>query len=275
MILGIDAGNEDTKVCGPFGISKFASAIGPYRERNLRQTFGEDDMEFEYEGRKGFAGTLVKFECDWVNTRKGDSKAHFEAKLRVLLAIHRYGDDKEYDIVVGQPISTHSPEQKQAIKKMLLGDHELTVNGSKKAFTIRQVEVAAEGGSASLADPKKGLVRIIDIGSGTVNFATLYDMRYVDRDSFTVSVGMATARNKNYADMAQGIANEALQRWKDSDYIRLVGGGAEVLYPYLKEYFPNCEVLTPKIQSAEMIQMVHPVYANAVGFYQIAVKIYG
>jgi plasmid segregation protein ParM len=275
LILGIDAGNEKTKVVTEKGVSLFESSMGEYRERKLIQRFGEDDMIFEYEGRKWFAGTIAQYECEFGGARKGDSKAHEEAKLRILLAIHRYSNETVNDIVVGQPISTHSESEKLKIKDMLKGTHYLKVdygNGFlEKKIVIRNVEVAAEGSSASLSDPKRELTRIIDIGSGTVNFATVTNMRYVDRDSFTERFGLATVRTNDLEAIARKIANVALNRWNEHDYVRLCGGGAIPLYPYLKQYFSNCDLLRPVFQN----QYHEPTFANAIGFYRIGTMIYG
>ncbi|KYD30044.1 ParM/StbA family protein [Geobacillus sp. B4113_201601] len=275
MILGIDAGNEKTKVVTEKGVFLFESSMGEYRERKLIQRFGEDDMIFEYEGRKWFAGTIAQYECEFGGTRKGDSKAHEEAKLRILLAIHRYSNETVNDIVVGQPISTHSESEKIKIKDMLKGTHFLKVdygNGFlEKKIVIRNVEVAAEGSSAILSHPQKNLVRIIDIGSGTVNFATILNMRYIDRDSFTERFGLATVRTNDLEAIARRIANVALAKWNEHDYVLLCGGGAKPLYPYLKQYFSNSNLLLPIHNN----QYHEPTFANAIGFYRIGEMLYG
>jgi plasmid segregation protein ParM len=262
MFMGIDAGNNETKVCTMHGCHKFPSDLGEYRDRNLVQSFSDDDMIWEYEGRKGFAGTLAKFESEFGESMRGDTKAHFDAKLRVLLAIHRYSNETEHNLVVGQPIGRHTPDEKKKIKDMLMGRHELTVNGVRKVFVIRKCEVAAEGATAGLLNPSKGIVRVIDIGSGTVNFGTVHDMRFVDRDSFTVSYGMNTVKNLQPEAMARMIAIKALNKWSKEDTVRLCGGGAFALYNPMKEYFPNVEIIPD------------PVFANAKAFYEIARKVY-
>jgi plasmid segregation protein ParM len=276
MILGIDAGNEVTKICGQYGVDKFLSDIGEYRERRLVQTFDDDDMIWEYDGRKGFAGSLARFESEFGGSMRGTSKAHFDAKIRVLLAIHRYVDNTngDYRIVVGQPIETHTDDAKQAIRDMLIGTHELTVNGKRKVIRINRVEVAAEGGASAMADPRKGLMRIIDIGSGTINYATLNNMRYVDRDSFTDAFGMSTNKSADLEAMARRIASRALNKWDTTDYVRLAGGGADVLLPYIREHLVNTEVLRPKVRFGDSIKLIDATYANAVGFYEIARRLY-
>lgn len=276
MFLGIDGGNENAKLCGPYGVARFSSELGEFRERNLIQRFSDEDMVVEYEGKKYFAGTLAKYESRLGGSRKGGSKAHHDAKLRILIAIHRYADDHVYDIIVGQPIGTHTPEEKEKIQNMLIGRHEITINDITKRFLIRSVNIAAEGASAAVADPKQGLFRIIDIGSGTINYATLNDMRYIDLESTTENIGLATVKSNDYGAISRTIANKALDNgWSINDDIYLVGGGAEILLPHLKEEFNKCQLLKPKVKVGNGIQLVNPIYANAAGFYTLAVKKYG
>ena len=46
---------------------------------------------------------------------------------------------------------------------MLLGEHELIINGKKKEFYVENVEVSAEGAVAYFTTEKEYLTRIIDI----------------------------------------------------------------------------------------------------------------
>jgi plasmid segregation protein ParM len=124
-------------------------------------------MIVEYEGGKYFAGTLAKYESEFGGRMMGDSKAHEDCKLRILIALHRIRFDT-YQLVVGQPISRHNREEKEKIKQMLRGHHSITINERPRSFLIDKVEVAAEGGSAFWSCVQDGLIRIIDIGSGTV-----------------------------------------------------------------------------------------------------------
>jgi plasmid segregation protein ParM len=269
MIVGVDGGNNEVKVAGPLGLDKFCAAIGEYQERNLENNHG-DGMVWEYNGRKGFAGTLALIESDFGGSIMGDSKAHDDAKIRVLLALHRYSNSTTYEIVVGQPISKHTPEEKAAIKKMLTGTHTLTVNGVTKTFTITKCEVAAEGGAAFLSNPVHGLHRIIDVGSATVNCATLLNLRYVNRDSKTLPFGFNTIRNKDLNELARGIYSRMSKRWKKDDSVFLVGGIAEMLLEPIREYFPNAQLLRPVLRN----EYHSPIYANAIGFYNIGRALY-
>jgi len=269
MIIGVDAGNYEVKVVHQRGVDRFPSDIGEYRERNLKQKFSEDDMIALYKGRNYFAGTLAKYESEFNARIMGDSKAHADAKLRILIALHRAGHDV-YKIIVGQPIEKHTEDEKDQIKNMLRGSHSIVINGDKREFFISQVEVAAEGGSAFWAMPQDGIVRLIDVGSGTINCATLYDMRYIDKDSFSIPIGMNTTKTKNYEALARTIAAETGKKWGYQDVVKVVGGAAEKILPYIRGYFPLAETVCPIVDG----KTLEPVFCNAVGFYRIGVNIY-
>lgn len=270
MLLGIDAGNARVKVCGPAGAIDFDAALGEWRQRNLVNSHGADDMEVEYGGKRYFAGSLARSESEFGGAMMGDSKAHEEARIRVLLAAARY-EVQTCRIVTGQPIGKHGAAEKDRIISLLRGDHALTVNGKRHRISIGDVKVAAEGAAAFWSAPQPGLIRIVDVGSGTVNCATVLDQRYVDRDSFTLTYGFDSTKSSDRGAMADGIAREALKKWGRGDRVYLVGGGAESIAPHLQKYFPMAEILRPTFGGGQL----HPVYANAVGYYALARGLYG
>jgi plasmid segregation protein ParM len=85
MRLGIDAGNYKVKIAGERGVIDFISAIGEARQINLQQIHGQDDMYFQYEGETGFAGSLALYESEFGGSLMGETKAHTDTKLRVLI----------------------------------------------------------------------------------------------------------------------------------------------------------------------------------------------
>jgi plasmid segregation protein ParM len=275
MIVGIDAGNHNVNVFDGEKLDCFRATIGEWRERTLRQKHGKDDMEVEWNGRKLFAGTLAVYESEFGGSLGGDTKAHDDGLLRVLIALHRLNNDREYCIVVGQPIKKHTDDEKQKIKTMLMQEHEIIINGVGRTFTIKRVEVAPEGSAAFWAMPQMGLVRIIDIGSCTVNLATVHDKRYIDKSSDTLDFGVDARKTTDNKAMARAIATRALQMWKSHDNVQIVGGDAEFFQPHITEFFPNSRVMKPVIQTSGKATIVHPVYANAIGNYQIARGVYG
>jgi plasmid segregation protein ParM len=272
MIIGIDAGNNEVKVAGPLGLDRFHSAIGEFRERNIKDTHGKDDIVFQYQNRKGFAGSLALAESEFSGSLMGDSKAHEDAKLRVLIALHRYSQTtNNFQLLVGQPISKHSDQEKRIIKEMLKGYHEISINGVTKSFMISNAEVAAEGGTAFWSRPVDGLIRIIDIGSGTVNCATLNNKRYIDKDSFTLTFGMNTVRTRDLTEMARGIVTQTSKKWDLNDQVYLVGGAAKQLLPHIQKFYRFSSLLNPVFEGKEQ----DPIFANAIGFYNIGTAVYG
>ncbi len=274
MIIGIDAGNYEVKAISPTGSDKFPSEIGEYRDRRLEQTFSADDMIVEHQGKKFFAGTLARYESEFAGSMMGGTKAHNDTLLRVLLALARQDSDK-FKVIVGQPIGGHVEGEKDRIKAILSGWHAIKVNGKTRRFYCERIEVAAEGGAAFWAAPRDGLTRIIDIGSATINCATLIDGgKYVDRDSFTLPFGMNTTKSRDLAAMARAISVEALKKWAHNDPIFVAGGAAKAVTPFLQQHLPCAEILRPHLKLNGQYRQLDPVFANAVGFYRIGEVVY-
>ncbi len=266
------------KVIGPFGADKFRTNICDWFERDIEETFGTDDMEFEIGGRKGFAGTIAMYEDEFGNgATYGDTKAHEDTKIRVLLAINRYLNKycpniNRIAVVVGQPIKNHKDNEKNKIKNMLLGEHRIKVNNKTRTFFIENVRVVPEGTAAFWSRPQDGLVRIIDIGSGTVNAATMIDKRHINTASDTFNFGMETIKNKeDYQTVSRGIIrNTTKLKWQKTDKIYICGGASEGIAPYIIEHYHNAELLIPQFANGNGVKILTPIFANAVAFYNIA-----
>ncbi len=271
LILGVDAGNYNAKTAGPHGLDTYRTAICDWFERDIAERYGDDDMEFEVNRRKGYAGSIAAVEDQFGGLSMfGDSKAHDDTLVRVLLAIYRY--QTKYDcggqpvaIVTGQPIIAHKPTEKSKLQALLLGTHDVKVNGKHRRITIEEVGVAAEGSAAIWSNPTKGLVRIIDVGSGTVNCATISDMRHVNTASSTFNFGMETVDDKHdLATNARGIirATTAL-KWRRSDAVYVCGEIASEILPHLRTHYMHVQTVCAT-----------PLYANAIGYYEIARRTY-
>lgn len=280
LILGIDAGNHRAKVAGEYGIDSYRTAICEWFERDIVEMHGKDDMEFEIDGRKGFAGTIAVYEDEFGGgSMFGDSKAHEDTKIRVLLAIHRYIEKycpgvENISLVTGQPIVTHKDTEKKKIIKMLEGTHEFTVNGQWRRIYVHDVAVGAEAGGAYWASPEAGTVRVIDVGSGTVNCATVINKKYINNASDTFNFGMETVNNKDdLASVARGIIRGTTKlKWNKNDSVYVCGGIAKEILPYIADHYPSAELLSPLLQSDRTVTVADPVFANAIGFYNLARK---
>jgi plasmid segregation protein ParM len=265
MYVAIDPGNCNTKYFDGKDLNIFPSAIGINSlHRNLKKILGRNEFEWEYEGKSGFAGALAVDESEYVESRKDDSKAHFDALMRTLIALHQFGREPIFDIVVGQPISTHNDVEKLAIKAMYEKRHELTVNGKRKIIFIRRCEVSPEGAAAGLlVAPDIGTIRVMDIGSGSVNYATIKDRGFNNRGSWTFNEGMESKDTLDKESFVRQVCTKAInKKWGKNDPLYLCGGGAK-LQPLISEYFAKAQLIPD------------PLFANVKAFYLIAGKLYG
>lgn len=278
LILGVDAGNHKAKVIGGYGADSFRTNICDWFERDVEETFGPDDMEFEIDNRKGFAGSIALYENEFgTGATYGDTKAHEDTKIRILLAIYRYIDRYKLNVrkvflVTGQPLVKHKNSEKEKIINMLEGEHKFIVNGEQTNFTIESVRVSPEGSAAFWSKPDHGLIRIIDIGSGTVNMATIQDKHHIHKSSGTMNVGMETLRNQtDYVSISRAIFQQSTKlKWNKNDKILLCGGPTAIMLEPLQQHFANIELLQPKLKRQYDLIQLEPVYANATGFYNLA-----
>lgn len=153
-----------------------------------------------------------------------------------------------------------------------------TVNGVKQRITIEEVGVAAEGSAAFWSSPSRGTVRIIDIGSGTINCATIVDKRHINTASATFNFGMETAgESVNLPEIARAIIKATTQlKWRKGDVVYICGDAAGALLPYIIAHYGQAQVISPLLRLANGgVEVLAPVYANAVGNYEIARLTYG
>lgn len=284
LILGVDAGNYMGKVVGCYGEETFRTSLCEWFERDIHENFGEDDMEFIISGRRGYSGTIASYEDEFgIGSVYGDTKAHEDTKIRVLLAIYRYIEkycpgEENVKIVTGQPIVSHKEEEKSKIIDMLIGGHVLQVNGNRVKVNVKDVKVGAEGSSAFWGDVGEGKIRIIDVGSGTVNCATIENRKHIHTGSGTFNFGTETIKNpSNKEGLARGIVRATtLLKWDREDKVYVCGGVAEEVVCFIRGQYKNAVELTPKlVDNYGSIKELEPIYANAVGFYELAKMVYG
>ena len=277
--LGVDGGNTVIKVFGEKGEYKISARLGEFRAMSAEKKLGENDIIFEYKRRKGFAGTLAESESEFDYSLGTESKAHEDIAIRVLLGICKYTDESDFEIVVGQPISSHTATEKALIKGFLLGEHDFVINNVLRHINIQKVEVSAEGAAAYWAHPEEGVIHILDIGSNQVNAATFIDGNYQDKTSFSITeFGTETNITNDVEAMTKAIYSRCYRRkWRPAEKVKIVGGRASAFVTPFAQYFDNVSALSPKLptSSNSKIRLLSPIYANAVGFYNIAEAVYG
>ena len=265
LILGIDAGNYEGKTAGLYGVDAWYTNISASKERKVIEVFGEDDMEFVVNGRKGIAGSIAKYESRFGSKGMyGASKAHWYTEVRVLLSIYRYAvkygvSANNVSIVVGQPYVVHTDALKAELKSMLQKSHAITVNGENMTINIEEVGVAPEGVGAFWGNTQEnGTCKVVDVGSGTVNAISFEDYRVTNYNSNTLNYGTEVITEMD--ELAIGIIQDTTALgWSSADRVLICGGSATEMLPHLQAHYGKAVLLSAQ-----------PKYANAVGFYTLA-----
>ncbi|MFT8320097.1 MAG: hypothetical protein ABF649_04260 [Bacillus sp. (in: firmicutes)] len=159
---------------------------------------------------------------------------------------------------------------------MLGGRHVFGINREQKEIIIHDVKVAAEGSMAYWSADLGDNALIVDIGSGTVNAAQIRDRKHINRSSDTFNFGTDTINRKDdYYSLARGVAVNLTQlKWDRKAVVHICGGIAKEFEETFKQFFPNTSILIPKYRQKTKIQLLHPVYTNAVGGFELAKRVY-
>lgn len=279
-VIAVDGGNYETKVIHSRGYESFISSIGEWRQRRGNESHSDQDMEFEivnkYDHIKGFAGPLANVESDYSGSVFGITKNHPDANTRILLAVHRNIIGNEVCLVVGQPYKSHVENEKSDIINALVGDHTVTINGVKKNFNIRDVKVGIEGAMAFISNPVEEACNVIDVGSGTVNCIHFLNKKIVDRKCDTLPFGSETSKSTvtNYEAMASGIFKSMSGVWNKSETTLLCGGSAKSILHFLRKYYPHIEEMKPMVDLGGIRVPIPSKYANAIGMYNLGMKVF-
>jgi plasmid segregation protein ParM len=258
--IAIDNGRAFNKIATQSKTFSYPSVLGEWKDRSgFKETkFGEYDLEIEFESKRWFGGTLALNESTFQCTMHTETKDRLENLVNILTSIHLATEESNIRVITCQPIKVHTDENKRIIKEMLLGSKTITVNGITKTFNIEDVLIACEGGVAaySLSSYPK-LLRLIDVGSATINTATLRNDKFILNESSTLPFGLDTEEDIDLEKLASKVISECSKKWKPTNHVVLVGGGAEKLLPYIQDYFKKT-TLHP-----------HHQFANVMGMYKV------
>jgi plasmid segregation protein ParM len=268
-VLGLDVGRSIVKVFTGFKYLSFPAVVGEWRDMKIDNSKrGDDWFEGEFRGERFFAGRLAEAESEFCRKMLVDSKSTPDALLLSLIAIHQ-SNMTDVDIVTGVPFSLHDEVNKAELIKLLTGRWEIVVNGVLRTVNVNRVRVAVEGGGAFWSKPLDGLVRIVDGGSKTINYITMKDRFYVDRDSGTIPFGFDTTKSSDLQQMITSIAGELGKKFGQKDLVLTIGGKASDLALNLRGYFPRVQ----EMHSTNVLTCGREVslnlFANAVGYYNI------
>lgn len=261
QLVAVDTGRSGTKVVTDGMRDYFPSVLGEFRELRLERKMNRTDMVIEYKGQRYYVGEVARDESVSGAQMMVKTKAHQDTKIFALAALHHVVPNGAHLFVVtGEPIDNHTGGEKLRMKQLLLGSHDITVNGEEKHFDIVRVEVAAEGATAGWALHRPGRYHIVDAGSRTVNFATMDGGRWIDRLSGSMDFGLETVQNISLSMFARMTIAELSRRVGSLAPIVLVGGKADALVEYMEQYTSDVEAHPD------------PLYANANAFYALGVK---
>lgn len=260
QLVAVDTGRSRTKVVANGTRDVFPSVLGEYRDLRLERRMKRTDMIVEYGGQRYYVGDVARDESVAGAQLMIPSKAHLDTKIFALAALHRVCRDKSaVFLVTGEPIENHTAGEKLRMKQLLLGTHVVSVNGEQKSFDVVRVEVAAEGATAGWALRRPGRYHLVDVGSRTVNFATMENGRWIDRLSGSMDFGLETVQNISHSMFARMTVAELSRRVGTLSLIVLSGGLAETLFEYFRPYSDKVEVHPD------------PLFANAQAFYDLGV----
>ncbi len=274
-IVGADIGRDGVKAfTAERSRVSFKSRVGEWREMRLRD---KGNYRVEIDGERFFVDELAS-ESFFVREMACASKIHQETKVLFLTALGLFGAGC-YRVITGLPVNYHTPEEKGRFLELMAGRYEVCVNGARNDISIEDVAIVPEGGGAYwdvildhaaeikdcwLASKK---VRVIDIGSRTINYLTIDQKKYIDRDSGTLGYGMMELHNSGSGDhelFTRRIYADLSKLWLDyepeRDVVLFAGGGTIPLDGYLQKCFPFCRIVN------------EPVFANARGYYKMGVS---
>jgi plasmid segregation protein ParM len=256
MIVAVDCGRSYVKVITEGKSFLFPSKVSMWRKRNYRQDLN-GDIELEYQGRRWFVGKLAEREGDFARQAMQDSKAVEETLILTMTALHMAGAQGDVTLITGIPIGNFTDVEQKAIKRLLEGPHRVVLNNRERSFYVERVYTTIEGGGAFFSAPRMGLVRIIDVGAKTTNYATFRDKVFIDRESGTMPIGWETVKESNLKEMADVISGTVSKTWGSRDVVMLVGGMARKLEPLIQEHFVHA------------FSLEDPQMANVRGYYEV------
>lgn len=278
-VVGIDVGRHRVKAVSGTKQVDFRSKVGEWRQMRLVEG---GDYEVEINGKKWFVADLAD-ESYFPREMSTESKVHEETQILFLTALALIIEpDNHVAITTGVPVIQHTLDSKAALSGLLRGQYEVKINGTSGKYNVDTLGIVPESGGAywdllldSLGRPRNGwlaeqTVRVIDIGSRTINYCTIdAGRKYRDRDSGTLNYGgfeldnAGSRHEQAHEAFARRIVADLSRRWLNynpsQEAVILVGGGALLLGPWLRRHFPIVHI--PE----------DPVFANARGYYKMGV----
>jgi len=247
----------------------FSAKVGEFRKLKLENKNQKWKVEISNLG-KYFVGDLAEKEsyCDINNTE--ESKIHIETKILTLTALVLIGGNGP--VITSLPIDQFN--QAEDMAGLLKGIYTVKLNEAEiKPVIITDVtfvpesvgifysEAIQENGELDIALEEK--IRVVDIGSKTINYLTMEDYQYTAKESGTIQdLGCIQFENAGvnkelYLKKAKSELINRVPSWKESDIILCGGGGSLKFKNELQKVFPLVRIVK------------NPVTANVIGNYKV------
>lgn len=253
-VICIDNGGSADKIKTLRTSKSYPSSKGIITHNfNLERTYMDNDFLVTVDGVSYGVGNLVE-ESSYPLKMFTDSKQNVYYDISILLACHQFGYDKNY-VVNCVPVASHTKDEREGLSERLKKEWTVTVNGITKTFSIEEIKVVPEGATGYFVKRHEGKTRWVDIGSRTVNYATVIrdekGIRFINNESNTFYGAGLEANNIPHGhynggmQLANYLCGQLLAKWHKNDTVYLLGGGAlnKGIVDGFKNYFPKSSVV--------------------------------
>lgn len=225
-IIGIDLGYGYTKAVAAGREVRFPSITGPavrvqFNDTALRSNGkgviyrldeGPDDMR----GSEFFCGEWAQLQSPFIDAPRARERTGTDHTGRLFVAaLHQLGvPDGEASVVTGLPVQWYGDRLK--VERQMLRTHHFYVNEQRRAVTISQVYIMPQpvgalfysimdgDGRLINTDLAKGRLAVIDIGMYTTDYTLVDHLRYIEKDSGSIDVGMGRVYDLVGAQLRDG-----------------------------------------------------------------------
>jgi plasmid segregation protein ParM len=220
-ILALDIGYGYTKALTPRGHPVvIPSLVGPaelIRYESDIITENGHGIALEVDGRSLFVGDYAELQSasvaqtlDVTRTGSLEQKALFYAVASALIPTNA----QEVAVVTGLPVGDYDDRNKETLRRMLTGRHEVRRQGKRpRTFTVTGTYIIPQAMGSLFAlildrrgklvdsDLAAGRVGIVDIGTLTTNYVLVDRLRYVEVGSDSITSGMGELLQKVAKDL--------------------------------------------------------------------------
>ena len=254
-IIAVDLGRSGVKVIASDRELYFPSRVGDARIMNV----GENrNYIVAMDGKEYFVGDMA-IESYTQREMATKAKEHSESRILFATAIGAVIKGPEVYVITGLPINLHS-NHKTSMATYLQGKYRVKINGIEKNFVVKEIAVAAEGAGTFYRlqgiNKKQGTIRILNLGSRTINALTVRDGRFWDKESTSLDWGLFEVDNAGdnlgiREQFDRKIKADISKIWlsyqADSDLVVLCGGGALRLGEQLQDLFTVVQIVEDPI----------------------------